>query len=56
MTERMSDKNIRIVKVLVASPSDVAEERQMAEDVIKKWNARPQRPLMLEAVLWESPS
>ena len=54
MTERMSDKNIRIVKVLVASPSDVAEERQMAEDVIKKWNARPQRPLMLEAVLWES--
>ncbi|ACF44387.1 protein of unknown function DUF323 [Pelodictyon phaeoclathratiforme BU-1] len=54
MIERMSDKNIRIIKVLVASPSDVVAEREMAEDVIKKWNARPQRPLMLEAVLWES--
>ncbi len=50
----MSDKNIRLIKVLVASPSDVAPEREMAEDVIKKWNARTQRPLMLEAVLWES--
>ena len=54
MTVRMSDKNIRLIKVLVASPSDVAPEREMAEDVIKKWNARTQRPLMLEAVLWES--
>ncbi|MFZ4524311.1 MAG: SUMF1/EgtB/PvdO family nonheme iron enzyme [Chlorobium sp.] len=50
----MSNKLDRIKKVLVASPSDVAVEREMAEDVIKKWNARPQRPLMLEAVLWES--
>ena len=54
MTQRMSDKNIRLIKVLVASPSDVAEERKMAEYVIKRWNARPHRPLMLEAVLWES--
>ncbi len=50
----MSSKKARIVKVLVASPGDVAEERGMVEDVIKQWNARPQRPLMLEAMLWES--
>ncbi len=43
----------KTVKVLVASPGDVKEERGMTEDVIKKWNAHPQRPLILEAVLWE---
>ncbi len=50
----MSDKHILLVKVLIASPSDVAEERKIAEEVIKKMNARLQLPLMLEAVLWES--
>ena len=44
---------MKIVKVLIASPSDVKAEREMAEEVIKKWNARPGRPLKLEAVLWE---
>ncbi len=52
----MSAKKARIVKVLVASPGDVAEERAMVEDVINQWNARPLRPLKLEPVLWESSS
>ncbi len=47
----MSAKKARIVKVLVASPGDVAEERAMVEDVINQWNARPLRPLKLEPVL-----
>jgi formylglycine-generating enzyme required for sulfatase activity/energy-coupling factor transporter ATP-binding protein EcfA2 len=46
----------RIVKVLVASPSDVDTEREIVEDVIKEWNIRNKeaRQLELEAVLWES--
>ena len=47
---------VKIVKILIASPSDVAEERKIAEEVIKKWNIRnkEERQLQLEAVLWES--
>jgi formylglycine-generating enzyme required for sulfatase activity/predicted phosphodiesterase/energy-coupling factor transporter ATP-binding protein EcfA2 len=45
---------VRIIKVLVASPGDVAEERKMAEKVILDWNARHQNSrIRLEAVLWE---
>ncbi len=44
------------IKVLIASPSDVAEERLIAETVIKEWNIRnsEERQLTLDAVLWES--
>jgi formylglycine-generating enzyme required for sulfatase activity/predicted MPP superfamily phosphohydrolase/energy-coupling factor transporter ATP-binding protein EcfA2 len=45
---------VRIVKILVASPGDVAEERKMAVEVILDWNARhPNSRIRLEAVLWE---
>ncbi|MEI6756977.1 MAG: SUMF1/EgtB/PvdO family nonheme iron enzyme [Chlorobium sp.] len=50
----MSD--IRIVKILIASPSDVAKEREMAEEVINEWNICNSDAchLKLEAVLWET--
>ncbi|MEI7748667.1 MAG: SUMF1/EgtB/PvdO family nonheme iron enzyme [Chlorobiaceae bacterium] len=49
----MSDK--KVVKVLVASPSDVAAERKIADDVISTWHIRhPKSGIMLEPVLWES--
>jgi|GEM_PF-196216 len=45
---------VRIVKILVASPGDVADERKMAEKVILDWNARHQNArIRLEALLWE---
>ena len=47
-------KPVQIVRVLVASPSDVQEERKIAVEVILEWNARhTQSPIRLEAVLWE---
>ncbi len=50
----MADDRKRYIKILVASPSDVAEERKMVVDVILDWNARhDQSPIRLEAVLWE---
>ncbi len=50
----MPDK--RVVKILLAAPSDVAEERRMAEEVIQEWNIRNSKTshLALEALLWES--
>ncbi|AOS82990.1 hypothetical protein BIU88_01815 [Chlorobaculum limnaeum] len=47
---------MRIIKVLIASPSDVGEERKIAESVIKKWNSKngDERQIWLEPVLWES--
>jgi formylglycine-generating enzyme required for sulfatase activity len=48
----MSDKKI---KVLVASPADVAEERNIAETVIRTWHIRHRSlGITLEPVLWES--
>ncbi len=45
----------RILRVLVASPSDVAEERKMVVEKILDWNARhSQSPVRLEAILWET--
>ena len=50
----MPDDRKRHIKILVASPSDVAEERNMVVDAILDWNARhDQFPIRLEAVLWE---
>ncbi|MFZ4526663.1 MAG: NACHT domain-containing protein, partial [Chlorobium sp.] len=49
----MNDK--KVVKVLVASPSDVDAERKIADEVIRTWHIRhPNSGIMLEAVLWES--
>jgi len=47
---------MRIIKVLIASPSDVGEERKIAEDVIRDWNASHdgKEEIRLEAILWES--
>ena len=46
------------IKVLIASPSDVSKEREIAEKVIADWNIvnSDERKLTLEAVLWESHS
>ncbi len=53
-TSDMADDRKRHIKILVASPSDVAEERNMAVEAILDWNARhDQSPIRLEAVLWE---
>jgi formylglycine-generating enzyme required for sulfatase activity len=54
----MQEKTLRYVKVLIASPSDVEEERDMAVAVINEWNIRNKdiHKLELEAVLWESHS
>ncbi len=54
----MSDKLYKKIKVLVASPSDVAAERKITEEVIRDWNTvhADEHWLMLEAVLWESHS
>ncbi|NTV67584.1 MAG: SUMF1/EgtB/PvdO family nonheme iron enzyme [Chlorobaculum sp.] len=54
----MQEKTLRHVKILIASPSDVAAERDMAVEVINEWNIRNRdaHKLELEAVLWESHS
>ncbi len=46
------------IKILIASPSDVSKEREIAEKVIGDWNIvnSDERKLTLEAVLWESHS
>lgn len=46
----------RIVKVFIASPSDVAAERSIAVEVINEWNVRhsDEHHLRLESVIWES--
>jgi formylglycine-generating enzyme required for sulfatase activity/energy-coupling factor transporter ATP-binding protein EcfA2 len=47
--------NIRTVRILIVSPSDVAVEREIAVAVINEWNIRNKdiHKLELEAVLWE---
>ncbi len=54
----MQEKTLRQVKILIASPSDVQEERDMAVEVINEWNIRNRdiHNLQLDAVLWESHS
>jgi len=49
---------VRVIKVLVVAPSDVAAERKIAEEVIRDWNTcnADERHVWLEAVLWESHS
>lgn len=52
------DKKYKEVKILIASPSDVEKERDIAEKVIGNWNIvnSDERKLTIEPVLWESHS
>ncbi|EOW4146844.1 DUF4062 domain-containing protein [Vibrio parahaemolyticus] len=47
-----------VYKIFLASPSDVAKERQLAREVIQKWNDlhSEETGVMLQAVGWESHS
>jgi nucleoside 2-deoxyribosyltransferase len=48
----------RVVKVMIASPGDVAKERQLVRDVIHEWNAvnAEDRTLVLMPIGWETHS
>ncbi len=48
----------RVVKVMIASPSDVAKERQLIRDVIQEWNAvhAEDRKVILMPIGWETHS
>ena len=52
----MADNGITKLKILVASPGDVEEERQIVKEVIQQWNIEhgDRMKLWLEAVLWKS--
>lgn len=45
-----------IYKILVASPSDVKEERELLKDIVFKWNASHSKDndVYLDLVMWES--
>jgi formylglycine-generating enzyme required for sulfatase activity len=51
----MNSPLAQIVKILVASPSDVPEERKIAQEVISEWNNSnaEERKVTLQALLWE---
>jgi hypothetical protein len=46
-----------IYRVLIASPSDLAEERQAATDAINEWNSQHAvaESVVLLPVTWENP-
>jgi hypothetical protein len=50
--------NARVLKVMIASPGDVAAERQIARDVITEWNHihSEDRGLVLMPIGWETHS
>jgi fido (protein-threonine AMPylation protein) len=50
--------NAKVIKVMIASPGDVAQERQIIKNVIHEWNAinSEDRGIVLMAVGWESHS
>lgn len=50
--------NARVLKVMIASPGDVANERQIARDVIAEWNHihSEDRGLVLMPIGWETHS
>ncbi len=54
----MTEKQYRKIKILIASPGDVAKEREITEEVITDWNTchSDEHQFTLEAVLWESHS
>jgi hypothetical protein len=47
-----------VLRILIASPSDVAEERQLLTEVIHEWNAvhSLRQKLILEPIKWETHS
>ncbi|MCK5270370.1 MAG: hypothetical protein KAJ46_06280 [Sedimentisphaerales bacterium] len=47
-----------VYKVMIASPGDVAKERQLAKEVIQEWNDlhSEQTNIMLLPILWETHS
>ena len=49
-------RSATIYRVLIASPSDVSEERKLLKDIIFDWNASHSvdMGILLEPVLWES--
>ena len=49
-------RDATIYRVLIASPSDVCEEREAARNIIYEWNASHSidMSIMLEPVLWET--
>lgn len=55
---RMTRHAALVLNVLIASPSDVAEERQVVTEVINEWNAidSQRSSVMLRPVRWESHS
>jgi hypothetical protein len=46
----------QVLEVMIASPSDVVRERQIAQEVIRDWNVAHSRTfqVVLEPVVWES--
>lgn len=50
--------NVNLYRILIASPSDVTEERKSLRDIIYNWNTRHslKRKIVLEPVLWETHS
>jgi hypothetical protein len=48
----------KIIEIIIASPSDVAEERQIVRDVVMEWNAvhARHRSVALLPVSWETHS
>src|ERR1039458_1446912 len=48
----------KVVEIIIASPSDVADERQIVRDVIAEWNAvyARDRTVVLLPVGWETHS
>ena len=50
--------NARVLKVMLASPSDVSQERRLARDVVHEWNAihAEDRRVVLMPVGWETHS
>jgi len=47
-----------VIKVMIASPADVAKERQLIRDVIQEWNAihAEDRKVVLMPIAWETHS
>ena len=50
--------NVRVVKVMIASPGDVQDERQAVRDIVHQWNSSHSEDtgLMLRDVGWDTDS
>ncbi|MDD5022367.1 MAG: hypothetical protein PHR82_09610 [Endomicrobiaceae bacterium] len=47
--------NANVIEVLIASPSDVKEERQLVKDILHKWNSlhSSKENIILKSLCWE---